>query len=142
MRSIELDTKVVIMKRLSTTAFDRYSYQILDIVNLADEWETTLYGPQDFFPFFDAIFTVDIANQNWNQTTQFNLLRITWLYLSSRAMTQDLGGVVGPALELKALYAVPLLLFNNVVYQGPLPDDMGKSISLANVSYRVVLSSP
>lgn len=130
------------MKRWSTTAFDRYSYEILDVVNLADEWETTLYGPQDFFPFFDAIFNVDITNQNWNQTTQFNFLRITWLYLSSRASTQELGGDVGPALQLKALFAVPILIFNNIVYQGPLPDDMGKSINLANTSYRVVISSP
>jgi hypothetical protein len=129
------------MKRRSTTAFDRYSYQILDVVDLADEWESTPYSPQDFFTFFDAIFNVDISNPNWDQTTQFNFVRNTRLYLSSRATTQELGGDVGPTLQLKALFAAPILIFNNIVYQGPLPDDMGKSISLANPSYRVVLSS-
>ena|SRR5579859_587494 len=109
-------------------------------VNLSEEWETTPYGPEDFFPFFNAIFNVDISKEWWNETTQYNFLRVTWLYISSRATTQEIGGDIGPALQLKALFAVPVLIFNDVVYQGPLPDDLGKSISLANIGYRVLLT--
>jgi len=47
---------------------------------------------------------------------------------------------VGQALlisNLRALFAVPVLEFNNVVFGEPYPDDLGNSISLAKVSYRV-----
>lgn len=41
--------------------------------------------------------------------------------------------------KLRSLFAVPVIQFNNVEFGGPLPDDLGKRISFANVRYQVIL---
>jgi hypothetical protein len=115
---------------------DRYNYTILDVLNL-DDGEPVNYGPEDFFPIFDTVFTVNLAEKGWNISTQLAFLTETWKYFSSRVdYTIETASEDGFT-KLRSLFAVPVLLFNNAQYGGPLPNDLGKSISLAKVSYRV-----
>jgi hypothetical protein len=53
--NIPFSNKVTIIKRRSMTVFDRYNYTILQTL-LAEEWEATNYGYDDFFPIYDAVF--------------------------------------------------------------------------------------
>lgn len=129
--------KITITKRRATTVFDRYNYTILDTLNLAGDWEPTNYGPDDYFPIFNDVFAVDISEPGWNISTQLDFLTHTWSYFINRINTSLVTGADEGLVKVRSLFAVPILEFNNVVYGGPLPDDLGKSISLATVSYRV-----
>jgi len=140
MASTVFSSKVAITKRRATTCFNRFNHTILEVLSLAQEWEATNYGPEELFPIFDAVFTVDIGQQNWDTTTQFRFLRLTWLYLSSRIDAQQATAGEEGMIILRQMFAVPFLVFNNLVYGGPLPDDLGKSITIAEVSYRVIPS--
>ena len=136
--SIPLSNKITITKRRATTVFNRYDYTILD-VNLLDTWERINYTRDDFQPIFDAVFTVPIEDQGWNISTQCDFLIRTWKYFSGRINSTESQGADEGLSKLRSLFTAPLLVFNNVNYQngGPIPDDLGKNISLANVSYRV-----
>jgi len=118
--------------------FDRYVYTILE-VRLSDLWEPTNYTSADFVPIFEAVFTVPIQDQGFNISTQSDFLIQTYNYFLNRInLTQSQGADEGLA-KLRSLFAVPVLEFNNVQYStvGPIPNDLGKSISLAIESYRV-----
>lgn len=124
------------MKWCAFTMLDRYNYIIFDVLNL-DNREPVNYGLKDFFPIFDAVFTVNLMKQGWNISTQLAFLKQTWDYFSSKVdytlqMASDKG-----LTKLKLLFAILVLRFNNTQYGGPLPNDLSKSISLAKVSYRV-----
>ena len=62
MNEIPYKYKVTITRRRATTVYDRYNYTIIDTPDLADEWNATDYGPDDFFPIFRAVFTVNLAD--------------------------------------------------------------------------------
>lgn len=57
--------------------------------------------------------------------------------MATRIEEKEEAGVDEGMSKLRSLFAVPVLEFNNAVFGDPYPDDLGKSISLANVSYRV-----
>jgi hypothetical protein len=136
--SFPFSLKVTIIKRHSTTAFDRFNYTILDVLDLSHNWEHTNYSPSDFNPIFDAVFSVDITLPGWNISTQCDFLHHTWKYFASRVNSTRNSGAVEGLAKLRSLFAVPVLEFNNVVYDvSPLPTDLGKAIGIANVSYRV-----
>jgi hypothetical protein len=140
--NIPLSNKVTITKRRSTTVFDRYNYTILDVLNLSDEWNATSYTRDDFFPIFDAVFTVHIDNPGWNTSTQCDFLRRTYSYFIDRINATETRGADEGLAKLRSLFAVPVLVFNDAVYGAnrPVLDDLGKSITLAKVSYRVQVS--
>jgi hypothetical protein len=48
------------IEKVSTIIFDRYNYTILEVIELVEEWEAISYGPDDFFPIFDANYTVNV----------------------------------------------------------------------------------
>jgi hypothetical protein len=128
---------ITITKRRASTVLDRYNSTILDVLNF-DDGEPVNYGPEDFFPIFDAVFTVNLAEPGWNISTQLAFLTKTWGYFSSRVdytlQTASDDGLT----KLRSLFAVPVLRFNNAQYGGPLPNDLSNStVSLAKVSYRV-----
>jgi hypothetical protein len=138
MSNIVFSEKVAITKRRSTTVFNRYNYTILEVLNVSEEWEATNYTADDFFPIFDAVFSVDINQPGWNNSVEYQFLRASWSYLSSRINTQEATGADEGITKLRQLFAVPILDFNNLVFVGgPIPDDLGKTITLANVSYRI-----
>ena len=128
---------MTITKRRSSTVFDRYAYTILDVLNLSNQWEPANYTRDDFFPIFDAVFTVHIDEPGWITSTQCDFLLKTYQYFVNRIDLAETEGADEGLSKLRSLFAVPILAFNNIVYGGPLPDDLGKSITLAKASYRV-----
>lgn len=63
---------------------------------------------------------------------------LTYQYFVSRINSTESQGADEGLSKLRSLFAAQMLVFNNVNYgQGPIPDDLGKTISLAEVSYRV-----
>jgi hypothetical protein len=136
--NIPFSSKITITKRTATTAFDRYNYAILNIVDFAEEMTVANYGPGDYFPIFDAVFNIDFTQPAWNATTQYDFLLAIWSYLSSRINTELSTGADEGMTKLRQLFAVPIFVFNNAVFTGgPLPDDLGKSINVSTVSYKV-----
>jgi hypothetical protein len=135
--SIPLSIKVSITKRWAKTVFDRYEYTILD-VTLSDTWQPANYTRDNFTLFFDAIFTIRLDEQGYNTSTQLDFLVLTYRYFVSRINSTETQGADEGLSKLRSLFAAQMLVFNNVNYgQGPIPDDLGKTISLAKVSYRV-----
>jgi hypothetical protein len=57
---IPVSSKVKITKRRATTAFQRYNFAILEILDMSDEWNATNSTGDDFFAIFDAVFSVDM----------------------------------------------------------------------------------
>lgn len=120
--------------RRATTAFDRWNYTIMKILDLDNEITVTNYSVDDFFQFYNQVFETQIT-----QTTsvQENFLLSCWSYLVQRN-TELQGPAEGGVSILRSMLAVPVLQFNNLVLGGPVPDDLGKSISIATISYRVM----
>jgi hypothetical protein len=97
---------------------------------------TMNYTAQDFFQFYDVIFTINTTQTNYFLTTQ-------WMFLSAIQAFFDpnddeLMAIDDRLSRLYELLAVPPFTFNNVVYGGP-TYNMGTSITLAKPSYRVPL---
>ena len=134
-------TKINITMRRATTAFDRHNYTILEVMHFSEEWEATNYSSKDFFAIFDAVFSVDIFQPGWNTSSKFDFLVTCWSYLTERIERDEEAGVIEGMSKLRSLFTVPVLEFNNAVFGDPYPDDLGKSISLATVTYRVRLIS-
>jgi hypothetical protein len=134
--------KITITQRRATTAFDRKNYTILEVIKLSDDWQPTNYGPEDLFPLFDTIYRINISAPGWDTSTQYLFLISTWEYFTSRIQLTQLTGADEGFVKLRSLFATLVLRFNNVVWSGPLPDNMGKSISLAKSSYRVISPRP
>jgi hypothetical protein len=109
----------------------------IDVLDLDDQLEPTSYGSKDFFPIFEAVFTINIAEPGWRTSTQCDFLFHTWKYFTSRVNATIITGADEGLAKLRSLFAVPVLEFNNVAYGGPQPVDLGKSISVAKTSYRV-----
>ena len=125
------------MKRRASTVFDRRNWTIIDVIDMDEHGELTNYGPDDFFPIFHAVFTV-VIEPGWNKSTQCSFLLQTWNYFTDRINPTVNAGADEAFAKLRSLFAVPVLQFNNVVYGvQPLPDDLGKRISLAKVGYKV-----
>jgi len=128
---------MTIIKRRATTVFDRYNYTILDVIELDENWETTNYGSEDFLALFDSVFHFDPTQPDWSTSVQFSFVNTLAAYLTNRIQKQEVSGADEGLSSLRALFAVPILEFNNVVFGGPYSDDLGSSISLAKISYRV-----
>jgi len=62
------------------------------------------------------------------------------IFLSDPSPIQNQTGVDDRLSRLEEFLATPIFLFNNAVFGGPI-DGLGKSITLANRSYRVLLSN-
>jgi hypothetical protein len=129
--------KMTIIQRRASTVFNRYNYTILDVLEPSATWNYTDYGPEDFFPIFNDTFAVNLSNPNWVSSTQYAFLNYVWTYLSGRINSTATTGADEGLSKLRSLFAVPIIEFNNVVYGGPVPDDLGKSFGLARISYRV-----
>src|SRR5271170_4178552 len=104
MTNIAFSSKIAISKRRSTTAFDRYNFTILEVISLSVKWEPTQYGPDDFFPIFDAVFSFDPSQPGWNSSTQFSFLRACAQYLASRIRLQETTGADEGLLQLRSLF--------------------------------------
>lgn len=83
------------------------------------------------------MFTVNISEPGWSSSTQYAFLTYVCSYFSERINFSSITGADEGLAKLRSLFAEPIIEFNNLVYGGPLPNDLGKSVSLATISYRV-----
>ena len=132
----DISTAVKISMRRATTAFDRSNLTIMDVLDLGNEITGTNYSADEFFQFYNQALSIDM-----NQTTsvQENFLVACWSYLSVAQEENQGPGESGLSI-LRSLLAVPVLQCNNLALGGPIPDDLGRSISIANINYRVTFS--
>jgi hypothetical protein len=133
---IPLQTKMTISERRATTIFNRFNFTILDVVKMSDP-TPVVYSPDDFFPFYEIIFAIDESQPNWFATTQMLFLTSLTSYLRYDADTESATGSVNRVSRLQQFMAVPMAVFNDVIYGVGLPADMGNTASLAIPSYRV-----
>jgi hypothetical protein len=94
------------------------------------------YTAQDFFQFYEVIFTVNTTQENWFLSTQFMFLSAIQQFFDPNV--DQVMAIDDRLSRLYELLAVPPFVFNNVVYGGP-TDNMGTSVTLAKPSYRVPL---
>jgi len=94
------------------------------------------YTAQDFFQFYEVIFTVNTTQDNWFLSTQFAFLSAIQQFFDPNV--DQVMAIDDRLSRLYELLAVPPFVFNNVVYGGP-TDNMGTSVTLAKPSYRVPL---
>jgi hypothetical protein len=127
---------MTISERRATTIFHRFNFTILDVVNVSNP-TPVVYGPDDLFPFYEIIFAIDESQPNWFATTQMLFLTSLTSYLRYDADTESATGSVNRVSRLQEFMAVPMAVFNDVIYGVGLPPDMGKTASLAIPSYRV-----
>jgi len=127
------------MQRASTV-FHRFNFSIIDVINLSEPTPTN-YSPDDFFQFYKVLFAVDQNEPNWFATTQYLFLTSIASYLRDDVDTQVATGSDDRISKLQDFLATPIVLFNNVVYEGGPTPDMGESATLAVPSYRVNLRS-
>ena len=96
------------------------------------------YTAEDFFQFYEVIFSVNTSQTNYFTSTQWMFLSaIQGFFDSSR---DEIVAIDDRLSRLYELLAVPIFAFNNVVYGGP-TYDMGTSVTLAKPSYRVLALS-
>jgi hypothetical protein len=127
---------MTISERHATTVFHRFNFTILDVNNLSNP-TPVVYSPDDLFPFYEIIFAIDESQPNWFATTQMLFLTSVTSYLRYDADTESATGSVNRVSRLQEFMAVPMVVFNDVIYGVGLPPDMGKTASLAIPSYRV-----
>ena len=109
----------------------------MDVIEVSDATPTD-YEPEDFFPFYEIIFQVNETEPNAYATTQYLFLTSVVSFLRDESDAQAGNGGDNRLARLQEFLTVPLVVFNNVVYPGgPIPDNMGKSVTLATSSYRV-----
>jgi hypothetical protein len=127
---------MTISERRATTIFHRFNFTILDVVKMSDP-TSVIYSPDDFFPLYEIIFAIDESQPNWFATTQMLFLTSLTSYLRYDSDTESATGSVNRVSRLQQFMAVPMAVFNDVIYGVGLPPDMGTSASLAIPSYRV-----
>jgi len=137
--TLPLNTKLTISERRASTVFDRFNFTITDVIDLSDPTATN-YTAQDFFAFYDIIFNIDQTQTNWPQSIQYMFLLGVAIFLSDPNPIQNQTGGDDRLSRLEEFLATPIFLFNNAVFGGP-TDGLGKSITLANRSYRVLPSN-
>jgi hypothetical protein len=133
---------MTISERRATTVFDRSNLTILGILNISDPIPTN-YTTNDFFAFYDILFTVNETEPFYNVTAQFSLITTVMSLINGNGDTFfDIGDDSGVSSLQQLLASIPLI-FNALYWQLALPSDlnMGKSIALAIPRYRVATPS-
>lgn len=133
---IPLQTKLTVTERRATTIFHRFNFTILDVINLSAP-TPVVYTPDDFFPFYEIIFAIDETQPNWFATTQMLFLTSLTSFLRYDSDTETATGSVNRVDTLQEFMAVPMAVFNDVIYGVGLPPNMGTTATLAVPSYRV-----
>lgn len=131
------NTTMTISMRRASTVFHRFNFTIIDIIDLSPPSPTD-YIPEDFFGFYDVLFAVDQNQSNWFATIQYQFLISVASPLGNDVDTQVATGSNDRLSKLQEFLAVPIVVFNNAVYEGGPTFDMGKSVTLAVPSYRVL----
>lgn len=129
-------TIMTINKRRASTVFDRFNLTITDIIEFSDP-TPTVYEPRDFFTFYEIVYNVNQTLANWGSSIEYMFLLGTVSFLENNVDTLNGTGSDDRVAKLQEFLAVPIFLFNNIVYGGPTPD-MGSSVTLAVPSYRVL----
>ena len=109
----------------------------MDITNLSAP-EATEYEPETFFQFYDIVLEVDETQSSWFSTTEYLLLTSIASYLRDDVDTEAPTEGDDRLSKLQEFLVTPILVFNNVVYGGPV-ENMGRTATLAVPSYKVVL---
>lgn len=139
-RTNTLVNEVAILKRRATTVFDRYNYTIREVLEFGTERDTINYGPNEFFRIYDAVFFFDPLQPNWNTSVQFQFLITCAGYFTAKIKDWNRAGIEDGLWRLRGLFTVPIIHFNNMAIGGPTyPNDLGTSVSLADIRYRVGL---
>jgi len=96
---------MTISRRRATTVFDRSNLTIVDILSISDPSPTD-YTPDDFFVFYDILFSIDETQPLYNATAQY-LLLLTLASALNRDTWSSLGiGESDSLLELQQLLVV------------------------------------
>ena len=133
-----LNTNMTISERRATTVFDRSNLTIVDIVDISEPTPTN-YTPDDFFTFYDILFSVNETDPSYNVTPQFLLIRILVEDINANPLNWFDIGAAGGVSKLQQLLTTIPLVFNSMYWQFPFSSNiiMGKSIALAVPRYRV-----
>lgn len=131
---------MTVSERRATTIFDRFNFTILNIVDMSAP-NPVLYTPEDLFPFYEIIFAIDETQPNWFATTQMLFLTSLTSFLRYDSDTETATGSIDQISRLQEFMAVPMAVFNDVIYGVGLPPNMGTTVTLAIPSYRVPNSS-
>jgi hypothetical protein len=132
---VPFNTKMNISSRRATTVFDRFNFTITDIIDFSDPIPT-VYNPDDFFTFYEIIFSVNETDPQWWHCAQYMFLLGIVSFLGDNVSTENGTGTDDRLSRLQEFLATPIFLFNNVVFGGPL-DGLGTRAALAIPSYRV-----
>jgi hypothetical protein len=134
-----INTKMYITKRFGSTVFDRRNFSVIDVTDLSEPIDVA-YEPNDFFTLYEAIFNISVTGTVAQFTTSYSFLRTVSAYL------QSTGDVHLAELKrsghnmLDEFLVAPLVVYNDA-YQGmdvSEPDNLGKTLALAEASYRVL----
>lgn len=129
------NTKMTISERRASTVFNRFNFTIMDVIDLSPPVPTN-YTPDDFFLFYEIIFSADESQPDLLETIKYQFLTSVASFLRDDISTESETGTDDRLSRLQELLCVPLVVFNNVVYGGP-TSNMGKSVTLSIPSYRV-----
>jgi hypothetical protein len=128
---------MTISERRASTVFNRFNFTIMDVIDVSDATPTD-YEPEDFFLFYEIIFQVNETEPNAYSTVQYLFLTSVVSFLRDEYDAQEGNGGGSRLARLQEFLTVPIVVFNNVVYPGgPIPDNMGKTVTMATSSYRV-----
>lgn len=132
-------TKMTISKRYASTVFDRSNHSIVDIIEMSSPKPVT-YAPQDFFAFYEYILKVDLNATDFPISTPYSFLLTITSYLQNSGENNRLEPLGGsPQRRLQEFLAAPIVIYNDAWLGSKVSDpDMGKSLSLAVVSYSVI----
>jgi len=134
-----LNTNMTISERRATTVFDRSNLTIIDILDIADPTPTN-YTPNDFFVFYDILFSINETEPFYNVTAQYLLLTALVSVLNNNPWGPLGIGNEGSMSELQQLLVLVPLIFNSIYWDFPFSSEnlnMGKSVALAIPTYRV-----
>ena len=129
---------MTISQRRASTVYDRLNFTIIDFTDLSVP-SSVEYHPDDFFPFYDVIFSIDQNQTDWEQSNQFMFLYTIAAFLESTTDNQINTGVGTRQLRLREFLATPIAIYSDAFHRRPLPtgNNMGKSLAIAIPSYRV-----
>jgi hypothetical protein len=122
---------MTIYQRRGSTVFNRFNFTIMDIIKLSEAIPTN-YTTNDFFTFFDIIFALNQSDANYWETVQYSFLLAIQTYIGNSRNRTDSDNL------LQEFMATPIVLFNNLMYGGPV-EGLGKTATLAVPGYRVFL---
>ena len=125
--------------RRASAIYDRVNYTIIDVSDLTDPIPAD-YTPDDFFGFYEAIFTIPLNKTGWSLSTPYRLLLHVSSFLQpSLQENQIVSGSGVQRAKLEAFLATPMALFNDAWQGNNITEGMGRNIALAQQSYRVIL---